>query len=175
LTVYSLPGVIEHNGLVLMRTILFAVALLIFTASAHAAGPAPKGVECKDSTAQIDGHEVTITCYPETGFISEDWRKDGKLDRADGPASIARDTATGTITGELWFKDDKLGRADGPARIHRDAATGKVTFEGWYKDNLPDRADGPALIERDPTTGIVTREAWWSDGKQIAPPSSGTH
>src|ERR1700677_290472 len=50
LIVYNLTEVIDHARESLMRTILFAVALLIFTASANAAGPASHVVECKPNT-----------------------------------------------------------------------------------------------------------------------------
>ena len=117
-------------------------------------------------------HKVTTERDAATGTVTyEEWWKDGKLDRADGPAYIVRDAATGTVTREAWWKDGKLDRADGPAAIERDAATGTVTGEAWCKDGKLDRADGPAYIERDAATGIVTYEAWYKDGKAIAPPS----
>jgi hypothetical protein len=78
---------------------------------------------------------------------------------------------SGIVTSEIWWKDDKgTDRADGPARIERDAATGIVTHEEWAKDNKWHRADGPAVIERDAKTGAVTSEEWWKKGKRIAPP-----
>ena len=106
-----------------------------------------------------------------TGVTYEEWWKDGKLDRADGPAWIVRDKATGTVTREAWWKDGKLDRADGPAGIVRDKATGAVTHEEWRKDGKLDRADGPAWIVRDKATGAVTREAWWKGGSRVDPPS----
>ena len=150
-----------------MRTILFTLTLLIFAASAHAAA-----VGCKPNTAHTKGHDVYTECAAGTDIItSETWHnKDGKPDRADGPASIIRDAKTGIVTFEAWLKDGRRSRADGPARIERDAATGIVTYEAWYKDGKKDRADGPAHIERDAATGKVTREEWWKDGKRIAPP-----
>jgi hypothetical protein len=135
-----------------MRTILFAVALLIFTASAYAAGQAPKAVECKDSTAQINGHEVTTTSITTT--------LSGAPDRS----------GTVCIVTEEWKKDGKLDRANGPAEFSRNTTTGVVTDEAWYKDGKEDRADGPAEIWRHPETGFVTLEKWYKDGKQIAPP-----
>jgi len=79
------------------------------------------------------------------------------------------DAATGIVTYEEWRKNGKWDRADGPACIRRDAATGTVTKELWYSDDRLDRADGPAFIERGAATGIVTYEAWWKDGKQFEP------
>lgn len=43
---------------------------------------------------------------PATGIVTlEAWRKDGKLDRTDGPATICRDPTTGTVTVGAWRKD----------------------------------------------------------------------
>jgi hypothetical protein len=39
---------------------------------------------------------------------------------------IERDAATGTVTFEEWWKDGKRDRTDGPALIERDAVTGTV-------------------------------------------------
>jgi hypothetical protein len=125
-----------------MRTILLAIALMVLTHAAHAAGPAPNTVGCKPNTAQIDGHNVFTACAP----------------------------GTDTVISETWHKDGKPDRAEGPARIMRDAATGIVTYEAWYRDGKKDRADGPAYIERDAATGKITHEEWWKDDKQIAPP-----
>jgi hypothetical protein len=167
-------------GKVLMRTIVFAVALLIIIttsvhavcvallilpASAHAAGPASNAIDCKPNTAQIDGHQVTTQCASNLG-THEEWRnEDGNLDRTNGPAYIMRDAKTGTVTFEQWFKDGKLHRTDGPAAIERDSANGLVIDEQWRKDGNLDRADGPALIVRDAKTGAVTFEQWFKDGK----------
>ena len=167
-----------------MRTILFTVALLIiitasvhivcvglliFTDSAHAAGPASHAIDCKPNTAQIDGHQVTTWCASNLG-THEEWRKNDNLDRTNGPAYIMRDARTGTVTFEQWFKDGKLHRTDGPVAIERDSATGVVIDEQWRKHGNLDRADGPALIVRDAKTGAVTFQQWFKDGKRIAPP-----
>jgi hypothetical protein len=124
-----------------MRTILFAVAVLIFTASAHAAAAAPNAA----------GRAKPI--HEEHTVVSE------------------RDAMTGTIIYEIWYKDGRLDRADGPAVVYRNPTTGIVTLEAWYKNNKRNRADGPARIVRDAATGALLHEAWWKDGKQIAPPS----
>jgi hypothetical protein len=184
-----------------MRTILFAVALLIFTtsvhaesqvftASAHAGSQAPHFVQCKPNTAQIDGHQVTTACAPKNLGSYEEWRKDGKLDRADGPASIIRNWQ-GTVLSEFWYRDGKVDRADGPAIISHDAATGEVVEEDWLKDGQPYRADGPSIVRHDlvtnttygyrPSTTFFTipikpgsyisyRSTSNMDGKQIPPP-----
>lgn len=50
----------------------------------------------------------TIITDPVTGIIiREEWWKDGKEDRDDGPAIIERDAATGAVTREVWWKDGK--------------------------------------------------------------------
>jgi hypothetical protein len=66
--------------------------------------------ECKDSTDQINGHEVfTSTCSPRDAptytVTHEEWWKGGKLDRADGPAVFERDPDGSTR--EHWYKDGK--------------------------------------------------------------------
>jgi hypothetical protein len=61
---------------------------------------------------------------PATGFVlMEQWRKNDKFHRIDGPASITRDPSTGVVTEEYWMQSDHLDRDDGPAMILRDAAT----------------------------------------------------
>jgi hypothetical protein len=52
--------------------------------------------------------EIFTETHPTTGIVTyEQWRKDSKLDRADGPAVIERNAQTGTLTGDCWYKDDK--------------------------------------------------------------------
>jgi hypothetical protein len=58
----------------------------------------------------------------------------GTFSREGHEVQIERDATTGTVTYELWCKDGKLDRADGPAFIERAAATGIVTREEWWKD-----------------------------------------
>jgi hypothetical protein len=91
---------------------------------------------------------------------------------AAGPACIECDPVTGVVTREEWRTDGKLDRAGGPAFILRDDITGIVACEAWWKDGKIDRADGPAFIDRDEATGTVTYEEWWKDGKPIAPPAT---
>jgi hypothetical protein len=164
LIVYSLPGLNEHIGRVFMRTILFAVALLSFTASAHAAAPPPLPASLASLAEACTADPHQDACKPNAG-VTEEWRPDGK----DGPAVILRDAATGKATVEIWGTDTMWDRSGGPAIIERDPLTGIVTNEAWYKNGKPDRADGPAVILRDARTGKVTREDWYKDGKKIAP------
>jgi hypothetical protein len=76
------------------------------------------------------------------------------------------DRASGVVTHEEWRTNGKRDRADAPAYIERNATTGTVTCEAWYNDGELDRADSPAVIERDATTGAVTYEEWWKNGKR---------
>jgi hypothetical protein len=103
--------VIKHNRECFDETVLFAVALLIFTTSAHAAAPAPLSDACMEP-AQTDGHQVNTWCSLRS---YQEWRKDGKLDRADGPAIILRDPMTGDVTFEAWRKDGQP--IEPPSRI----------------------------------------------------------
>jgi hypothetical protein len=103
---------IAMNNL-LTRPFLFAVALLIFTASAYTAARTLKAVECKENTALIYGHKVTIGCAPNSPGSNEEWRKDGMLNPANGPAVILRDATTGDVTFEAWRKDGQPTGKDG--------------------------------------------------------------
>jgi hypothetical protein len=111
-------------------------------------------------------HIVEIHRDPATHIaVTEDWRtKDGKFDRADGPATITRDPKTGIVCTEEWWKDDKLHRLGGPADISRDARTGVVSFEGWYTNGKLNRNDGPAWIVREPSNGSVIFQSWARNG-----------
>ena len=53
---------------------------------------------------------------------TEEWTKDSKLQKIDGPALIFSDGV------EAWYKDNKSHRADGPARIFPDG------LEYWFRD-----------------------------------------
>lgn len=67
-------------------------------------------------------------------IITEEWRVNGKLDRADEPAELHRDRLTGVVWSESWYRDGKRHREDGPAEIYRDPVTGAVTKEDWYQN-----------------------------------------
>jgi hypothetical protein len=109
---------------------------------------AASAAECTQNTVeinQINGHEVITDHDPATcTVIHEQWRKNGELDRTDGPAFILRDAATGTVTREIWSKDGKVDRNGGPAYIVRDAATGLVALEVWCKDGKQVEPPSPA-------------------------------
>jgi hypothetical protein len=168
-----------------MRTILLAVALLFFTASAHAAGLIMIGEWCK---VHPDGMTVEHDAITGPDTRVEWWCKNGKVDRSGGPAFIDRDAGTGNVIEEAWYKDGNQDRADGPAVIWHEPsilsfidhdAPSDNTYEAWYKDGKLSRDDGPAEIWH--ATGIAAffmrysgaaSEEWWKDGKRIDPPSS---
>jgi hypothetical protein len=121
-----------------------------------------------DKLERADGQPPVVGHDAKTGNITyEAWCNDdcdwpggtpypsGMVTRPDGATRIGR-----------------LDRADGPALILHDPATGAVTGEEWSKGGKLDRADGPAVIVRDAVTGKVTREEWWKDGQQITSPSA---
>jgi len=85
--------------------------------------------------------------------------------RADGPAIVYRDRASGVTLVEHYFRFGCLSRTDGPASIKRDPATSIVTQEDYAVDGIYHRIDGPARIERHPTTGKVLSEAYYRNGK----------
>jgi hypothetical protein len=117
-------------------------------------------------THRYGDHTVEIHRDPITHMaVTEDWRdKDGKFDRADGPAVITRDPKTGIVCTEEWWKNDKLHRLDGPAIVNRDARTGVVSCEAWYKNGNLSRNNGPALTVRDPSSGSVLFQKGAQDG-----------
>src|ERR1700720_329134 len=73
------------------------------------------------------------------------------------------DAATGIVTYEEWRKNGKWDRADGPACIRRGAATGIVTYEAWWKDGKqfePSTAQRAAWLEKSgermpPPTNVI--------------------
>jgi hypothetical protein len=114
---------------------------------------------------RVGDHTVEIHRDPTTHIaVTEEWRKDGKLDRADGPAYIARDPKTGVVGGEEWYKGGKNHRIGGPASIGTDTKTGVVFSEAWYVDGKLHRDGGPAWIHRDQNTGVVITQAWAKNG-----------
>jgi hypothetical protein len=81
---------------------------------------------------------------------------------------IITDDACGVVVSELWKRDGLMDRADGPALIARDAATGIIVEEIWCRSGNPDRRDGPAVTRRKAATGEVTYKAWYSNGKRTS-------
>jgi hypothetical protein len=52
-------------------------------------------------------YTVTVNTDSETGLVVEEWRKNGKLDRTDGPALILRDASPDTVIRGQWWRDGK--------------------------------------------------------------------
>ena len=64
----------------------------------------------------------------------ENWFKNGKHHREDGPAIIFPDGH------KEWYWKGKLHREDGPAKITTNGT------KRWYRNGQPHREDGPAVI-----------------------------
>ena len=87
----------------------------------------------------MDYLEYTVRVY-KSGI--QEWFKNGKLHREDGPAVVYSD---GT---EKWFKEGKLHREDGPAVVYPGGT------KLWYKYDKIHREDGPAIIYSDGNTSF---------------------
>jgi hypothetical protein len=80
-----------------------------------------------------------------------------------------RAAATGIVICQVWFKDGRQDRADGPALIYCDPATHNVTYEAWFRQGQLSRIDGPALIRRDPATGTSPERRGGRTGAKFKP------
>jgi hypothetical protein len=69
---------------------------------------------------------------------------------------VRRDPSTGTITREQWRQNDELDRADGPAVITRNAATGTVTYDVWYRGGtfVSIRAGSSTSVPKPPVPAV---------------------
>ena len=87
-------------------------------------------IALKNHGAKLD--RVDGPAYVTIGlsFRAEEWFRDDKRHRVDGPASVVFN-GDGSKT-EEWYSDGQLDRIDGPARVkvERD---GTVTREEWYR------------------------------------------
>jgi hypothetical protein len=92
--------------------------------------------------------------------IREEWRRGGDLDRADGPAEILRDAATGTTVKEIWYSNGVKHRPNGPAETLYSAKTGNKTEETWYAWGKKHRIGAPAHTLWF-TDGQRRVETWW--------------
>jgi hypothetical protein len=82
---------------------------------------------------------------------TQEWWKNGELHREDGPAIIYSDGL------EEWWKNEKLHREDGPAVVFSNGD------QWWYHKGVRHREDGPAVVRKDGT------QEWWKDGEQYYP------
>jgi hypothetical protein len=97
-------------------------------------------------------------------------KEGGKYSEEVYAVTIIRDVASGVAVIEEWTKDGKPHRVDGPAFISRNAVTGGVTKEAWVRNNKHHREDGPAVIARKADTGRIIRSEWYLNGEKVSPP-----
>jgi len=88
---------------------------------------------------------VTERLHANGVATHEQYCRNGKMDRADGPAWIWRN-ADGVATEEQYFRNGKMHRDDGPARIVRNPDGS--TWEMHCRNGKTHRDDGPAIIQR---------------------------
>ena len=79
------------------------------------------------------------------------WKLNGKLHRADGPASERSDGK------KYWYLDGKLHRTDGPAIVYSNGD--KV----WYLNGECHRTDGPAIEYRNGTKYWYLNDKYYSE------------
>jgi hypothetical protein len=84
---------------------------------------------------------------------TEEWHRDGRLHRENGPAVIFRNGR------QQWWRHGEFHREDGPAIIDPRG------HEEWWVGGRLHRMDGPAVIRRDGT------EEWWIDGRRVDRPA----
>jgi hypothetical protein len=77
----------------------------------------------------------------------QDWWKNGKLHREDGPAVVRMDGS------QEWRKNGELHREDGPAVVY------SFGRQEWWKNGQRHREDGPAVVYS------FGQQEWWKNGK----------
>ena len=122
------------------------------------------------SSAEIPKNFTGIVEFPSG---KNEWYKEGKLHRENGPAVVFSD---GT---KHWFKEGNLHREDGPAcewsdgtkhwykegKRHRENGPAVEYYHGskfWYKEGHLHREDGPAC---EYSSG---HKEWWIKGKRVS-------
>lgn len=96
----------------------------------------------------------------------EEFWEDGVLHRADGPAVVRVDTASGTIVYEEYWQHGTRHRDSGPAILRRHAATGRIMVEKYYVAGQLHRSHGPAFFRQNPLTGVIANQEHWVEGRQ---------
>lgn len=105
---------------------------------------------------------------------SWEWWRDGKLDRAKGPAVFLSEEREDwldpagqgwgdAIETRLWFKNGQLHRLDGPAVIESGDDGAVESGEHFYREGELHRTDGPAFVRHyadDPSL-----ELWFQQGE----------
>ncbi len=105
---------------------------------------------------------VSYTFYTKDGIIVaecrrwmmgtyafENWYRNGKPHRDDGPADICREGDQ--VRHKSWYRDGKLHREDGPAMIKYE--NGEKIEKHWCYNGVHHRDGGPAAI-------------WYKDGQK---------
>lgn len=97
---------------------------------------------------RLDGPAIDLV--PE----QQEWYKDGERHRVGGPAFVYNDPKYPSLSKQEWWQNGVLHREDGPARITNNS-------EYWYRNGKLDRDDGPAVIQ---SNGGTTE--WFKDGER---------
>ena len=93
----------------------------------------------------------------DTSPMRETWRNSkGQLHRLNGPAKIEYYSGSGKIFIEEWYKNGKPNREDGPARTDY-YPRGEISSRVWYKEGFRHRVDGPARIEYRPDGSVSSQ------------------
>ena len=124
----------------------------------------------KNKYKKIKNKDIIIkkTFIVLENIVYQQYTKNGKLHREDGPALIQHrifpDNSIGLVN-KTYYKEGKLHREDGPA--YQDwflCSNGKkIKEQRWYIDDKLHREDGPAYISYD-EDGNKTLEQFYVDG-----------
>jgi antitoxin component YwqK of YwqJK toxin-antitoxin module len=109
-------------------------------------------------------HEIVYYIDDNRKIRREEWSKDGRYHREDGPARIYY-YRNGNIEHKAWYRDGKQHREDGPAGIGYDQDS-TIQREGWYINDKLHREDGPARIVYH-SNGKIKSEQYYIDGEEI--------
>ena len=96
----------------------------------------------------------------------EEWYKDGKYHRLDGPA-YQRWDKNGQKESEMYFKDGNIHRTDSPA-YQQWYKNGQKESDVYYKDGKKHRLDGPAY-QRWYKNGQKDCQVYYLYGKEVQP------
>ena len=104
--------------------------------------------------------------------LKQEWFRDGKRHRENGPAVISITPGANLVRRE-WWTNDRLDRWDDqPAVVETQIDTGRILRAEFHVVGLLDRPrdKGPAIIEFDRTTGEVSKRQFWEAGKRVRAP-----
>lgn len=158
--------------------------------------PDSKIVKCK-IWSDMQGVKRIVKYEVDGKLKFEQWYKNDKLHRDDGPANKMWHN-NGRIFYEEWFIDGKLHRNNGPS-IQAWYKNGNQFYQWWHKSNLLERIDGPAVKQfyengqdwceywckdgeyhslNNPAkrvwdiNGNLTLEEWWKNGNLVQTPNN---